>query len=133
MPTYGARCVKCKKELEYWSTISDRNNTPDHCGVKTESIILFAPMVAPMFPEYRAIAGDRRYIRTRQEHKDFLREFGYEEVGNDLSYYPTETDEEREAKDRDTFAQLNQLARPEVQAALESTDVPGSTQPGNGS
>jgi hypothetical protein len=133
MPTYAARCTQCKREFEYFvAKIDERNDTPDHCGVKAERI-MNAPMVAPLFTDYRAIAGDRRYIRTRQEHKDFLREFGYEEVGNDLSYYPTETDEEREAKDRDTFAQLNQLASPDVQAALESTDVPGSNQPGNGS
>jgi hypothetical protein len=123
MPTYAARCVKCKREIEFWAKIAERNDTPEHCGVKAERIIN-APMVAPIFDAYRAIAGDRRYIRTRQEHKDFLREFGYEEVGNDTSYYPTETDEEREVRERDTYNSLNEAAA--VQSTLgDCENVPG--------
>lgn len=41
-----------------------------------------------VFRPYKAVAGDRRMINTRQEHKDFLRQFGYEEVGNDKSMAP---------------------------------------------
>lgn len=124
MPTYEFQCVTCGKVIEEWKKIADRNkNKPKHCGKLTRPIIS-APMVAPLFNEYRAIAGDRRYIRTRQEHKDFLREFGYEEVGNDKSYYPTETDEEREVRERDTYNSLNEAAA--AQSILgDCENVPG--------
>jgi hypothetical protein len=93
MPTYLARCTCCRKEFEYFSTISERNTMPLHCGESSERLIN-APMVAPLFQSYKAVAGDRRYIRNRAEHNDFLREFNYVEVGNDPSMAPPGTDEE---------------------------------------
>jgi hypothetical protein len=38
-----------------------------------------------VFQEYRAIGRGRPLIKTRQQHKDYLRINGYEEVGNDKS------------------------------------------------
>jgi hypothetical protein len=41
-----------------------------------------------VFQEYRAIGRGRPLIKTRQQHKDYLRINGYEEVGNDKSMAP---------------------------------------------
>lgn len=108
MATYLWSCGNCKCEFEVWSTIAQRNDAPLHCGVPAARLIN-APMVAPTFESYRAVGGDRRYIRTKQEHKGFLRDFGYEEVGNDMSYYPTETDAERETRERAVYEDVKQI------------------------
>lgn len=42
------------------------------------------------FQEYRAVGKGRPVIKTRQQHRDYLREHGYEEVGNDASVAPPE-------------------------------------------
>lgn len=42
------------------------------------------------FQEYRAIGRGRPIIKTRQQHKDYLRINNYEEVGNDPSMAPPE-------------------------------------------
>lgn len=42
------------------------------------------------FTPYRAVGRGRPWIKTRQEHKDYLRQNGYEEVGNDSSCAPPE-------------------------------------------
>lgn len=44
MPKYEAVCLKCGAYHEYITTVSDRNNTPDCCGVATTKSILSAPM-----------------------------------------------------------------------------------------
>lgn len=45
-------------------------------------------MVAPLFESYRAVGRGRPMIRTKQEHRDYLRQNNYEEVGNDSSMAP---------------------------------------------
>lgn len=40
------------------------------------------------FEPYRAIGRGRPMIKTRQQHRDYLRHNGYEEVGNDRSMAP---------------------------------------------
>jgi hypothetical protein len=108
MPTYACFCTVCSREFEYVSSIAERHILPKHCGVRTERRIN-APMVAPMFEPYKAVAGDRRYIRTKAEHRDFLREFNYVEVGNDPSMAPPNlTDEEFEYQ---KGQQLEELTR----------------------
>lgn len=43
-------------------------------------------MVAPMFQEYRAVGiPGQPWIKTKQAHKDTLRQHGKVEVGNDSS------------------------------------------------
>lgn len=50
------------------------------------------PTAISVFTPYKAVAGDRRFIRNHDEHRNFLREFGYEEVGNDSSMAPPDLD-----------------------------------------
>lgn len=50
------------------------------------------PTAVSAFTPYRAIGGDRRWIANHDEHRAFLREFNYEEVGNDSSMAPPDLD-----------------------------------------
>lgn len=87
MPTYAWQCSVCAKQFEVWSKISERNEPQQHCGAHATRI-MNAPMVAPLFESYRAIGRGRPWIRTKAEHKAYLRENNYEEVGNDSSMAP---------------------------------------------
>lgn len=96
MPTYLCACRKCGKEIEYWSTIKDRNKLPTHCGKKTKRI-LNAPMVAPMFQEYQAVGiPGKPWVKSKEQHKNLLRQHNKIEVGNDTSMTDTYTDKEFE-------------------------------------
>lgn len=87
-----------------------RNDAPSHCGVPAVRLIT-APMIAPLFEPYKAVGTDGRLVRSRREHTDMLREFGKVEVGNDPSYYPAETDAEREQREVDTFNDVRHIER----------------------
>lgn len=101
MPTYLYQCEgACRKQFEAWRSIAERNDPILHCDAQASRLIN-APMVAPLFESYRAIGGDRRVIRTRQEHQGFLREFGYVEVGNDASIAPPPISDEEFSHDRE--------------------------------
>lgn len=93
MPTYAWRCTECDKEFEVWSKISERDERQEHCGAPAVRI-LNAPMVAPLFESYRAVGRGRPWIRTKQEHRDYLRQNNYEEVGNDSSVAPPKISDE---------------------------------------
>lgn len=60
-------------------------------------LLIMPAMVAPLFTPYKAVAGDRRYVNTRQEHRDFLRQHNFIEVGNDPSMAPPPDDPDRDA------------------------------------
>lgn len=51
-------------------------------------IITAAYHIQPGFEPYRAVGGDKRIIRNRAEHRDFLKRFNKVEIGNDASMAP---------------------------------------------
>lgn len=71
------------------------------------------PTMVSVFTPYKAIAGDRRYVKNAGEHRAFLREFGYEEVGTDRSMAPPETSPEEDAHVR--AHQVNELERDQAE------------------
>lgn len=86
MPTYVCRCVKCDKTIEYLSTVDERNNMPECCG-PTERVLTIPRVIMDIQP-YQTAAADKEtgkqvFIKSRSEHKAFLRRNNYEEVGND--------------------------------------------------
>jgi len=96
MPTYACQCRVCGKEIEYWETIARRNRVPLHCNKKTKRI-LNAPMVAPMFQEYRAVGiPGAPWVKSKDQHKNLLRQHNKVEIGNDTSMSDTYTDKEFE-------------------------------------
>jgi hypothetical protein len=48
-----------------------------------EKIISTPSMVMPDIQPYKAVAGDGRWITSRSQHRNFLRENGLVEVGNE--------------------------------------------------
>lgn len=40
-------------------------------------------MIMPDIQPYKAIAGDGRWIHSRSEHREFLKQNGLQEVGNE--------------------------------------------------
>ena len=111
MPTYDYKCVgKCGKTQEAVRSVEDRNNGPKCCGKKTEKQIS-SYHVAPMFTAYRAVGAERgRLIRSRGEHRDYLKQHGYQEVGNDPSYAPPPLDPDRDAaRERETREAMSDM------------------------
>lgn len=90
MPLYQYAC-SCGHSAEEWKPVKDRNSkAPKHCGKRMPIEITGKYSVWGAFQEYRAIGRGRPLIKTRQEHKDYLRHNGYEEIGNDSSMAPPE-------------------------------------------
>lgn len=75
------------------------------------------PTAISVFTPYKAIGGDRRMVRNQDEHRSFLREFGYEEVGNDSSMAPPDldvSDAEWETDRQRKIAELERNVREEA-------------------
>lgn len=94
MPLYRYACP-CGHRAEEYRTIAQRRKGPIHCDKRMKIVIL--PTMVAVFTPYDAIAGDRRHIPNSAEHKAFLREFNYEEVGNDPAYAPPNRTPEEQA------------------------------------
>jgi hypothetical protein len=87
MPLYEYEC-QCGERKEAVRTVANRKRAPRHCGKSMTLQVTASYSVWGVFQEYRAIGRGRPLIKTRQEHKDYLRQNGYEEVGNDKSMAP---------------------------------------------
>lgn len=97
MPLYDYSCGKCGRTQEAFRTVDDRNNGPECCGAQTEKQVSHYH-VAPLFNAYRTVGAERgKIIRSRDEHRNYLKQHGYEEVGNDPAYAPPKVDPEQEA------------------------------------
>lgn len=55
--------------------------------------------ITPDFTPYRAVGKERgKLIKTRAQHRDYLKKHDYEEVGNDASMLPPPDDPDRDAR-----------------------------------
>lgn len=75
--------------------MANRRKGPRHCDKPMRLVIV--PTMVAVFNPYKAIAGDRRWVKNHDEHRAFLREFNYEEVGNDKSYAPPDRHPQEQA------------------------------------
>jgi len=106
---YTAQCRQCGQQQDYYATLAERKKTPSHCGRKMKRIMV-AAMVAPAFQEYRAVGiPGKPWIKTKQEHKDTLRQHGKIEIGNDVSRAPPRM--ERGEFEHQQSQQLNEIIR----------------------
>lgn len=94
MPLYRYQCP-CGHQAEEVRTVAQRRKGPMHCAKRMKIVIL--PTMVAVFTPYTAVAGDRRHIQNSAEHKAFLREFNYEEVGNDATYAPPDRSPQEQA------------------------------------
>lgn len=87
MPLYHHKCEKCGYEVEEMRSLVNFDNFPKCCG-RDMPIVMHAVMSIMDIQPYRAIAadketGDRPWITSRQQHREFLRKNNYEEIGNE--------------------------------------------------
>lgn len=117
MPLYVYSC-KCGHHREEWQTVKDRRTkAPKHCGKKMVIDITGSHYVWNVFKEYRAVGRGKPLIKTRQQHKDYLRINGYEEIGDDKSMAPPELHMSQEEIDHRTEAKRREEA--EAMAFME--------------
>lgn len=112
MPTYVYRCDSCGTTCEAYRTVAERGNAPLCCGgVPMRQKITASYHISPTFQPYRAVGEEYgRPIRSKREHREYLRKHGYVEIGNDPSMAPPPRDPDREAaKKRETREALEQL------------------------
>jgi transcription elongation factor Elf1 len=85
MPTYQWDCPGCGESRDVIAAVKDRQRQQVcECGrLMTRTIV--PSQVMPDIAPYMAVSGDRmgQMIRTRQEHKAFLRRNKFIEVGNE--------------------------------------------------
>lgn len=99
--------------------MAERHEGPSHCGQKMSLTITASYHIQPGFEPYRAIGGDKRIIRNRSEHRDFLKRFNKIEIGNDASMAPPKISDEEFAYEQaekkreivDSFAKTAALER----------------------
>jgi len=90
MPLYTYECESCLNRVEDYRKIDERHSSPEcECGSKTK-LVITPTNIAPDFQPYKAVAGDQRWIKSRDEHKKFLKENNLVEVGTDTSILPKE-------------------------------------------
>lgn len=108
---YEYHCSDCGKTQEAVRTVANRNRAPRCCGKSTTRVFSTSVHIVPLFQPYKAMGHERgRVIRSRQEHRDYLRQHGYEEVGNDPAYAPPPDNPDEDArKAREEREALDQL------------------------
>lgn len=100
MPTYDYECLKCHRLIEEQRTIDDRLRRPRcKCGALMKMVNLGGRRhITPDFEPYHAVGKERgKLIKTRAQHRDYLKKHNYEEVGNDASMAPPKDDPDRDA------------------------------------
>lgn len=85
MPLYEVQCGICGKRQDIYRKIEDREKDLPLCCGNAMHNILSPSMINADIQPYRAIAidkasGERPYITSRRQHKEFLRRNGYVEM-----------------------------------------------------
>lgn len=80
-----------------------------------------------VFTPYRAIGREKRWIANHDEHRAYLREHGYEEVGTDSSMAPPAISDAEHAYNCDQ--QIRQLERDhaEISRITRGSDLANPT------
>ncbi len=87
MPMYTCKCVTCHEQVTIFRPLSDFGNWPEHCGAKMQLVRGKVHIIKDIEP-YKAVAHDTRtghvpVIKSRADHREYLKANGYEEVGNE--------------------------------------------------
>lgn len=115
MPLYSYSCAHCGREQDAYNSIDNRKRGPKCCGRVAKQIIT-GSYLTPVFAPYRAVGKERgKVIRTRSQHRDYLKKHGYEEVGNDKSMAP-----EMEATDAE-WSKHQAQRRAQIESEIEQS------------
>lgn len=106
MPLYDIACAGCGIEGEVFRSVAERHDLPECACGGSYAIVVRAPMVRSDIEPYRAVAvdvatGKAPVIRSRSEHREYLRRNGYVEVGNDPIRKPRSADHGLDSKHQD--------------------------------
>ena len=87
MPMYTVRCSKCGTVDDIYRSLSEWEDLPSCCG-KTVERQISAPHIISDIETYKAVGfdvvtGEAPVIRSRSEHRDYLKRNGYVELGNE--------------------------------------------------
>jgi hypothetical protein len=87
MPTYTLECLSCHEQVTVFRHLDDHGKWPKHCRRKMRQVIGKFHIMKDIEP-YQAVAfdvatGKVPVITSRRRHKEFLRDNGYNEVGNE--------------------------------------------------
>ena len=75
MPIYEARCGKCGKHHDYFQPISNRADTPECCGERSEKVILNSATAYGDTPSYQSPI-DGKWIDGRKARKEDMKRSG---------------------------------------------------------
>ena len=97
MPMYEFQCLTCMRKETVFRKIDNRDDDPPECacdGVayNMQRIVFPHQFVQGDIEPYRAMGPDSPWISSRSEHREYLHKHGYEEVGNDSSWAPSDED-----------------------------------------
>lgn len=78
MPVYTCKCIACGKEADYYTSVSDRNNTPNcDCGAQTEKIISAYCVIPDLVPYLdENIGKEPTWVKSKQHRKQLMKEHG---------------------------------------------------------
>lgn len=105
MPVYTVQCSTCDSTREVHRNLMDFGKWPQCCGATMQQVIQ-APQIMRDIDPYQAVAtdvatGSAPVIRSRREHREFLKRNGYHEVGGEhhvQKRHPIDTVTGREIK-----------------------------------
>ena len=86
MPLYDIRCNKCGKIEEIYRSISEIENLPLCCSVRTERM-MSAPHIVSEERNYKPYLGKNgRLIDGKKQHREYLKENGFIEVSGEQKH-----------------------------------------------
>lgn len=89
MPIYENKCNSCGNHQDIYRSIAERNNDMPVCCNQEMQRVISAPMIMGDIEPYQAMAIDKQtgempFITSRIKHKEFLKNNGYVEIGNEI-------------------------------------------------
>lgn len=108
MPTYVARCPNCHASIDYIRKVDERDDTPEHCGVKTQRALV-APRIQAVTITQGILAGDGNTYYGKSEYDAYLKKndlLPSSELKGEAAYRRKVNDQERRADIRKTVTDL---------------------------
>lgn len=76
MPTYTAHCKVCDTHIDYIRKVDDRDNTPDHCGQKTERVFTACMIPQMGLADHYKIVRGSNVMYGRDDYLRYLKKNG---------------------------------------------------------
>lgn len=80
MPIYVVKCVVCDEKQEVFRSVRNYNDTPEHCGEKTERVMC-APFVMSDIQPYKCIVTGQE-VSSRTQRREIIKRNDLIEIGD---------------------------------------------------